>query len=128
MTSSCLFSLRRSATHHGWQSISACFCSLLFIHSAKMIRQNVSVASFLGGFSTHICSLSRFLKNFFLLFANIFTFFCVTPDSLGFCLNSHFEGFSYCLQFLVCCYFIFLFNSLFSLGDLLGLIFLCHVC
>ena len=44
---------------HGWHSVSAYFCSSLFIHSAewlcslsfsKMLRQNVSVASFLGGF------------------------------------------------------------------------------
>ena len=44
---------------HGWHSISVYFCSSLFIHSAewlysllfsKMVRQNVSVASFLGGY------------------------------------------------------------------------------
>ena len=71
----------------GWHSVSAYFNSSLFIHSAewlcslsfsKMLRQNVSVASFFGGFSTGTCSLPRFLKNFFLLLANIwFCLYCL---------------------------------------------------
>ena len=40
----------------------------------------------------------------------------------------HFEGFSYCLRFMICCCFLFLFNSLFFLGDILGFTFLYHVC
>ena len=43
-----------------------------------MLRQNVSVASFFGRFSTGTCSLPRFLKNFFLLLANIwFCLYCL---------------------------------------------------
>ena len=63
----------------GWHSVSTYFSSSLFIHSqtaewlcsisfSKILLQNVSVASFFGGFSTGTCSLPRFLKNFFLLF------------------------------------------------------------
>ena len=71
----------------GWHSVSAYFNSSLFINSAewlcsvsffKMLRQNVSVAYFFGGFPTGTCSLPRFLKNFFLLLANIwFCLYCL---------------------------------------------------
>ena len=71
----------------GWHSVSAYFNSSLFVYSAewlcslsfsKMLRQNVSVASFFGGFSTGTCSLPRFLENFFLLLANIwFCLYCL---------------------------------------------------
>ena len=83
----------------GWRSVSAYFNSSLFIHSAeclcslsfsKMLRQNVSVASFFDGFSTGPCSLPRLLKNFLLLLAKIwfclyFLLFFHSPDPLGFC-------------------------------------------
>ena len=117
----------------GWHSVSSYFCSPIFIHSAEglssltfsnMLRQKVSVSSFFHDFSTSIYSLLRFLKNPFLLFANIW--FCLQYLLLftyllilwAFSFNFHFEGFSYCLQILVCCCFVFLFNSLLFLGDL----------
>ena len=50
----------------------------------------------------------------------VFTSFFISPDSFiwAFSFNFPFEGFSYCLQILVCCHFVFLFNSLLFLGDL----------
>ena len=86
--------------------------SLLF---SKMEHQNLFCCFFfLGGFSTDICSLSRFLKNFFLSFANIwfwlnhlllFTYLLI--------LWAFAWIFRHLLLFLVCCYFVLLFNSLF---------------
>ena len=50
----------------------------------------------------------------------VFTSFYISPDSFiwAFSFNFPFEGFSYCLQILVCCHFVFLLNSLLFLGDL----------
>ena len=83
MTSSCLFSLKRSATHLGLYPpmvgilflllslYPPCWMVVLSIMFSKRECQNVSVGSFLGGFSTDMCSFPRFLKNLFLLFGKI---------------------------------------------------------
>ena len=145
MTSSCLFSLKQSATHlglyppmvgnlylHNYTDICRyspiCWMEYrymqILVHSAKwlysllfskMEHQNLFCCFFfLGGFSTDICSLSRFLKNFFLSFANIwfwlnhlllFTYLLI--------LWAFAWIFRHLLLFLVCCYFVLLFNSLF---------------
>lgn len=64
----------------GCHSASAYFCCSLLSHSAEwlcplmfsnMLRQKISVGFFFGGTSTRICCLPMFLKNLFLLFANI---------------------------------------------------------
>ena len=129
----------RLMSSHGWYSVSAPLSLSTLLNSctplfSKMKHQHVSVASYLSCFSTDICSLPRFLTNLFfivckhLVLTELFTSSYMSPDSLGFCLNFHFEVSCYCLQFLVCCYFVFTFNSLFFLGDLLGFTFLCHIC
>ena len=101
--------------------------SLLF---SKMEHQNLFCCFFfLGGFSTDICSLSRFLKNFFLSFASIWFWRNHLLLSTYLLILWAFAWiFRHLLLFLVCCYFVLLFNSLFFLADLLGFTFLCHVC
>ena len=86
--------------------------SLLF---SKMEHQNLFCCFFfLGGFSTDICSLSRFLKNFFLSFANIWFWRNHLLLSTYLLILWAFAWiFRHLLLFLVCCYFVLLFNSLF---------------
>lgn len=119
---------------YGWHSVSAYFCPSLFIHSvewlysllfSKMERQNVSVASFLGGFFKWYLFFTKVSEDLFsiacnhLVLTELFTSFYMSLDSSGFCLNFHFEGFSYCLQFfglllffyffLILCFFLRIF-------------------
>ena len=68
-----------------------------------MERRNVSVASFWWFFNwclffTKVSKIFSFVCKHLVL-PELFSSFYISPEFLGFCLN--FDGFSYCLQFLI---------------------------
>ena len=99
----------------------------------QYVTPNVSVSSLFGGFSTSVCSLLRFLNNFFLLFANFwFWLYCLLLFTYLLILWA-FASIFILRDSLVCSYWFvvtlyFIFIRCFFLENFWVFTFLYHVC